>query len=201
MSSAGETAEKKREVLANLFQIASLPLFVVLVLVPAVILLVWIPGLINFVRGYVLGYDGWWYIGIIGFYIVWWACTKRGEASPKDPPLEERKLGADALRSQVTSGILASSFVLAAATFLFSKPSGVETAAVGNALVDIQRATAWLVVSLLIGLWNAFSIAGRVNISNVAKEPYYNLLSVGQLFAILFGVLNLTSGMSWMFAS
>lgn len=181
------------------FAVLSFAPFVLLVLVPAIILLLWFPIVVDTIRGYVLMYDGFWYLGIIGFYILWWVCAKRKEkaSSGDPPPLDERKLGAEALRSQVTSGIVASSFLVAAAAFLFGKPFGAETIGLESALMDIQRAVAWLIVALLIGLWNVFSIAGRVNQLNVATQPYYNILAVGQLFAILFGVLNFASGMSW----
>ena len=182
-------------------QIVTIIFFILLVLVPAIVLLSWNdPLLLNLVRGQLLAYDAFYFLGIIGFYALWWALSRKDkQAFTKNILPEERKLGADSLRSQITAGILASSLILAAASFLLSKPFYLETATIPNALMDLHRAVVWLVISLLVGLWNIFSIAGRVNELNVAREPYYNILSVGQLFSILFGVLNLTSALSWTF--
>jgi hypothetical protein len=186
---------------SKIFTGISFILFILLVILPIItILLWWFPSFVELVRRYVLMYDLIWYLGIIIFYIIWWACIrgKKEASSENTNDLDERKLGADALRGQINSGIVASSFLVAAATFLFGKPFGVESIVPECALLDIQRTVAWLIVALLIGLWNLFSIAGRVNEGNVAIEPYFNLLSVGQLYALLFGVLNFASSLNWL---
>ena len=183
----------------GLFNVLSFVPFVLLVVFPVVMLLAWSPNVIRAVRYYILIYDGIWYLGMLAFYILWWICGRRGSAtSAQSPDIEERKLGSEALRGQINIGIVASSFLVAAATFLFGGPLGAGASMPRNALADIQRAVAWLIVALLIGLWNAFSIARHANRLNVASEPYFNILSVAQLFAMLLGVLSFVSGISWL---
>jgi len=142
---------------------------------------------------------------IVGFAagaIIYWSFLWKGKdksAQRKEEGDEEfrhrQDLGARAVETQLNAGLTSSSILLAAVFVLLGLSRATEYPLPTAASTQAVLGAIWLVISILLGVWNSGIMTSKVTGTDVSGSPSINIMLVAQLFFIACGGLSLLAAL------